>query len=816
MKMKEKNKTKKLPYNVLRKGVVAGILGLALGLGAFGLTGCSLNGEDGLNGKDGSQWYSGTTNIELVTTGNNGDFYYDTDDYKLYQKENGSWVLKVENFGKPGTNGTNGINGLTPTITINDDGYWVINGEVSSVKAKGETGANGNDGQDGQTPTITINGDGYWVINGTPTDVKAKGDKGDKGDTGATGSNGSNVFIGYDGYIWQDGLKTEFKIEKDATLTENVVEDTIGAYTTMQYFAGNYVDLTTNRIALMANYKPNAKLTQYSGTKITEIQVVAESAGTLHIGTAKVSDIVNARTNGSTYTATTTSHTLVAGINTITFSTPLEVDEDETIVIGGSNSTAKVYVANNIPVSDEEGNFTLLNGLSNASVISKTGNHADTLAVRVKLSTTTKNVALFPEITADFDSDFTNTSKYGEVLSGGGPFKYNTAGDLKGKTITRLGVAVSSVVGGGTSGHITVYKFDASKTKNFSTGATAIRVDFNNIVAGNWAYADCNIELGANETIAFGATSGDTINWVYTKTNIDSKYNFINNDGTVGALTPSNPLNIAFDIYYAEDFSFEKHIEELNKKENAAIKKLQEQALKNELQGKKFSILGDSISTYTGYSNDNTNTNSTIGSNSVEYNGTAHGVTSVDQTWWKQTADLTGMNILVNNSYAGDQVTNYGQTRCENLHDNTGANAGTNPDIIAVYLGTNDFNGYKIGTGYTTPITPEAFRTGYESMVAKMKSAYGDAKICVFTILPNNKGTNTAENLVQYNNIIREIASENNLVLVDLYANSGITARNCSEYMGDSIALHPNQAGMDKISDCFWNALYENYVTNAD
>lgn len=90
--------------------------------------------------------------------------------------------------------------------------------------------------------------------------------------------------------------------------------------------------------------------------------------------------------------------------------------------------------------------------------------------------------------------------------------------------------------------------------------------------------------------------------------------------------------------------------------------------------------------------------------------------------WWKQTADLTGMNILVNNSYAGDQVTNYGQTRCENLHDNTEANAGTNIYIVAVYLGTNDFNEFKIGTGYSTPIAPEAFRTGYEAMIEKIQT----------------------------------------------------------------------------------------------
>ena len=40
-----------------------------------------------------------------------------------------------------------------------------------------------------QSPTISISDDGYWVINGEKTDVKAKGDKGDKGDAASTNEN---------------------------------------------------------------------------------------------------------------------------------------------------------------------------------------------------------------------------------------------------------------------------------------------------------------------------------------------------------------------------------------------------------------------------------------------------------------------------------------------------------------------------------------------------------------------------------------------------------------------------------------------------
>ena len=51
--------------------------------------------------------------------------------------------------GEQGEQGEAGTPGATPTITINEDGYWVINGEVTDVKAEGQDGEDGKDGQDG-------------------------------------------------------------------------------------------------------------------------------------------------------------------------------------------------------------------------------------------------------------------------------------------------------------------------------------------------------------------------------------------------------------------------------------------------------------------------------------------------------------------------------------------------------------------------------------------------------------------------------------------------------------------------------------------
>lgn len=58
--------------------------------------------------------------------------------------------------------------GTTPTVTINSNGYWVINGGTTTVKAKGEK------------PTITVQ-NGNWYVDGVDTGEKAQGEQGKDG-----------------------------------------------------------------------------------------------------------------------------------------------------------------------------------------------------------------------------------------------------------------------------------------------------------------------------------------------------------------------------------------------------------------------------------------------------------------------------------------------------------------------------------------------------------------------------------------------------------------------------------------------------------
>lgn len=57
-------------------------------------------------------------------------------------------------------------------------------GSCRVIGLKGDTGPSGaqgekgDDGKDGESPTITISDDGYWVINGVKSNVKAAGEDG--------------------------------------------------------------------------------------------------------------------------------------------------------------------------------------------------------------------------------------------------------------------------------------------------------------------------------------------------------------------------------------------------------------------------------------------------------------------------------------------------------------------------------------------------------------------------------------------------------------------------------------------------------------
>ena len=143
--------------------------------------------------------------------GEDGDYYLDLTNAKLYgPKTQGAWgesSLDLKGVaGKNGKDGKDGANGVTPTVS--EDGYWVVNGQKTDIKARGN---DGQPGANGVTPTISE--DGYWVVNGQKTDIKARGNDGQPGAPGQPGANGQTptITISEDGYWMINGQKTTEK-----------------------------------------------------------------------------------------------------------------------------------------------------------------------------------------------------------------------------------------------------------------------------------------------------------------------------------------------------------------------------------------------------------------------------------------------------------------------------------------------------------------------------------------------------------------------------------------------------------------------------
>lgn len=273
-------------------------------------------------------------------------------------------------------------------------------------------------------------------------------------------------------------------------------------------------------------------------------------------------------------------------------------------------------------------------------------------------------------------------------------------------------------------------------------------------------------------------------------------------------------------------------------------------------KGKKLSILGDSISTYGGISN-STSYNTTIGSNAVYYSGSNSYIASAEETWWMQTIDTLGMSLCVNNSWSGSCATDRGSgnsvayklnKRCVQLHNDTGSTA-VNPDIIAIYLGTNDMKNitsaaritrsgggsYSMGATMntdgtakftfnfstvigkvSTEYTPSSILEAYALMVYRTLNKYKNAEVYCFTLLPNESQNQYNREMYElYNAGIRGIVQHfkgtgQKVYLVDLYNDSGISQDLALFDLFLANTLHPNAKGMDAITNCFLSSLVAN------
>lgn len=244
-----------------------------------------------------------------------------------------------------------------------------------------------------------------------------------------------------------------------------------------------------------------------------------------------------------------------------------------------------------------------------------------------------------------------------------------------------------------------------------------------------------------------------------------------------------------------------------------------EKGIRTAEAGMKLSILGDSISTFKGWIPEG---------NLVFYpeNGT---VKDVAQTWWKIVLDELGLTLCANGSSSGSASFGYSQEAdpmygCSDHRISQLAGAdGEAPDIIIVYMGTNDvLMSAAIGDNDGLQAVGEglvgSLSDGYTMILDKIKRQYPQAKVYCCTLLPmGDWGTTEAQPFVPfvngqnvtseaYSERIRLIAGNRGLPIIDL-EKCGITIDNMAEMTADGV--HPTAEGMRLIADAVKKCLTE-------
>ena len=240
------------------------------------------------------------------------------------------------------------------------------------------------------------------------------------------------------------------------------------------------------------------------------------------------------------------------------------------------------------------------------------------------------------------------------------------------------------------------------------------------------------------------------------------------------------------------------------------------------LHGKYLSLLGASTSTFHGYSDDG-QYHSSLPLNVAYY--PKDFLTDVKDTWWMRVIDDLGLRLCVNNSFSGSCITTTvdGKEKagCMNrataLHNDR---LGIEPDIIVLIIGGNDaLRGYEVGTyrdkgDIYDPVTGTyigdctAFGAAYATMVHKVKARYENAAIYVCSMLhwqpkKHDKG------LLQYNEVIKQIAKEFGVTYVDLYHETAISPETADTYFHTD-GVHPNKHGFLEMASCIKKYLQKN------
>ncbi len=212
---------------------------------------------------------------------------------------------------------------------------------------------------------------------------------------------------------------------------------------------------------------------------------------------------------------------------------------------------------------------------------------------------------------------------------------------------------------------------------------------------------------------------------------------------------------------------------------------------------KYFSILGDSISTFSGYS---------VPEYAAYYDAARKleaEVYSTADTWWGQVIESFGGRLLVNNSFAGSTVSYHPQYEIQSYSCSDERTFGlhkgdVSPDVIFVFMGMNDWGrGISvIPSDDTQKNDHSVFSVAYETMLCKLRNNYPDARIFCLGLPASESETSCrsgVHHITEYCDAINECAEREGCSFIDLYS-SGIRYSSID-------GAHPDREGMSIIAD---------------
>jgi len=209
-------------------------------------------------------------------------------------------------------------------------------------------------------------------------------------------------------------------------------------------------------------------------------------------------------------------------------------------------------------------------------------------------------------------------------------------------------------------------------------------------------------------------------------------------------------------------------------------------------KGKKFSVLGDSISTLEGC---NPPDYAVFYQGEMKYRS---GVYAIDDTWWGIVIKTLGGELLKNDSWSGSLVCKHSMAEvpsyaCSEKRTSSLGSGDIFPDVVMIFMGINDL-------GMNLKISPSCVAVAYKTMLSEIKRNYPHAEIMCIT-LPKVSAREqipyymnfSGDRLADYSAAIKKCAEDEGCTVIDL---------NNSPLKYSSIdGCHPTKQGMQEIAE---------------